>query len=176
MDYVLPLAHVHNAHPKVNRVKAVDGVQNRSWVAGYSASQIRKLQERDTVIAHLLRWLEDNSVSDLDLHLSHPGTKSLWACKSQLKVVGGVLCYRWEDPPVQRTLLVVPKVLQSEVLRLCHNIPTAEYETFTELAYRFNFSDQPHFNKTYKNLTEHSPKKFFDKGTKLGKEDTFWHL
>ncbi|CAL2101780.1 HTH-type transcriptional activator Btr [Tenacibaculum sp. 190130A14a] len=49
-------------------------------------------------------------------------------------------------------------------------------ETFTELAHRFNFSDQPHFNKTYKNLTEHSPKKFFDKGTKLGKEDTFWHL
>jgi AraC-like DNA-binding protein len=49
-------------------------------------------------------------------------------------------------------------------------------QNFTELAYQFNFSDQPHFNKTYKNLTKHSPKKFFDKGTILGEEDTFWHL
>lgn len=47
---------------------------------------------------------------------------------------------------------------------------------FTELAYEFNFSDQSHFNKTYKTLVENSPKNFFDKGTILGKEDTFWHL
>lgn len=47
---------------------------------------------------------------------------------------------------------------------------------FTELAYEFNFNDQSHFNKTYKNLTENSPKSFFNKGTVLGQEDTFWHL
>lgn len=47
---------------------------------------------------------------------------------------------------------------------------------FTELAHEFNFSDQSHFNKTYKTLVENSPKNFFDKGTILGKEDTFWHL
>ncbi|WP_353163773.1 helix-turn-helix domain-containing protein [Empedobacter brevis] len=47
---------------------------------------------------------------------------------------------------------------------------------FTELAYEFNFSDQSHFNKSYKTLVENSPKIFFDKGTILGKEDTFWHL
>lgn len=48
--------------------------------------------------------------------------------------------------------------------------------SFTELAYEFNFSDQSHFNKAYKIFTENSPKSFFDKGTTLGKEDTFWHL
>ncbi|MBL3545988.1 AraC family transcriptional regulator [Chryseobacterium sp. KMC2] len=47
---------------------------------------------------------------------------------------------------------------------------------FTELAHEFNFNDQSHFNKTYKNLTENSPKYFFSKGTVLGHEDTFWHL
>lgn len=47
---------------------------------------------------------------------------------------------------------------------------------FTELAYEFNFNDQSHFNKTYNSLTQHSPKSFFDKGTVLGKEDTFWHI
>lgn len=50
------------------------------------------------------------------------------------------------------------------------------YSNFTELAYEFNFNDQSHFNKTYNSLTQHSPKSFFDKGTVLGKEDTFWHL
>ncbi|MEL1246385.1 AraC family transcriptional regulator [Flavobacterium sp. DGU11] len=49
-------------------------------------------------------------------------------------------------------------------------------KNFTELAYEFNYSDQSHFNKAYKNLTNNSPKSFFNKGTMLGKEDTFWHL
>ncbi|MGE8553174.1 MAG: helix-turn-helix domain-containing protein [Chryseobacterium jejuense] len=48
--------------------------------------------------------------------------------------------------------------------------------SFTELAHEFNFNDQSHFNKTYKNLTKNSPKSFFSKGTVLGQEDTFWHL
>lgn len=47
---------------------------------------------------------------------------------------------------------------------------------FTELAYEFNYNDQSHFNKTYKNFTDNSPKSFFDKGTVLGTEDTFWRL
>lgn len=49
-------------------------------------------------------------------------------------------------------------------------------ESFTRLAYEFNFNDQSHLNKTYKILTENSPKSFFMKGTVLGNEDTFWHL
>lgn len=46
----------------------------------------------------------------------------------------------------------------------------------TEIAYEFNFSDQSHFNKTYRKLAENSPKNFFGKGTILGEQDTFWHL
>ncbi len=49
-------------------------------------------------------------------------------------------------------------------------------QNFTELAHEFNFNDQSHFNKTYKKLTENSPKTFFEKGTVLGEEDIFWHL
>lgn len=49
-------------------------------------------------------------------------------------------------------------------------------QNFTEIAYEFNFSDQSHLIKTYKTLTEYSPKSFFTKGTLLGKKDTFWHL
>lgn len=47
---------------------------------------------------------------------------------------------------------------------------------FTELAHEFNYNDQSHFNKVYKNFTENSPKSFFDKGTILGNQDIFWCL
>lgn len=49
-------------------------------------------------------------------------------------------------------------------------------QNFTQLAHHFNFNDQSHFNKIYKNFTENSPKSFFKKGIVLGKEDTFWHI
>ena len=49
-------------------------------------------------------------------------------------------------------------------------------ENFTKLAYEFYFNDQSHLSKTYRSLTEHSPRSFFAKGSVLGKEDTFWHL
>ncbi|REC46524.1 AraC family transcriptional regulator [Chryseobacterium pennipullorum] len=49
-------------------------------------------------------------------------------------------------------------------------------KSFTELAYEFNYNDQSHLNKAYKNLTENSPGSFFDQGTVLGTQDTFWHL
>lgn len=48
--------------------------------------------------------------------------------------------------------------------------------SFTELAHKFNFNDQSHFIKTYKTLTNKPPKIFFDQGTILGEEDTFWHV
>jgi AraC-like DNA-binding protein len=47
---------------------------------------------------------------------------------------------------------------------------------FTELAYEFNYNDQSHLNKAYKNFTENSPKSFFNKGTVLGTQDTYWRL
>lgn len=47
---------------------------------------------------------------------------------------------------------------------------------FTELACAFNFNDQSHLIKTYKNFTENSPASFFKKGRLLGSEDTFWHI
>lgn len=49
-------------------------------------------------------------------------------------------------------------------------------DSFTKLAYEFNFSDQSHLNKAYKSFTGNTPKSFFEKGTVLGEADTFWHL
>ncbi len=49
-------------------------------------------------------------------------------------------------------------------------------QSFTDLAYEFNYCDQSHLNKTYKSFTLNSPNSFIKKGTHLGHEDTFWHL
>lgn len=53
---------------------------------------------------------------------------------------------------------------------------TKTNENFTQLASAFNFNDQSHLIKTYKNLTENAPALFFKKGELLGSEDTFWHI
>lgn len=47
---------------------------------------------------------------------------------------------------------------------------------FTELAHQYNFSNQSHFNKTYRKFTQNTPHSFYEEGTLLGSEDTFWHL
>lgn len=49
-------------------------------------------------------------------------------------------------------------------------------QSFTDLAYEFNYCDQSHLNKAFQNFTSNSPKSFLKKGTHLGNEDTFWHL
>jgi len=49
-------------------------------------------------------------------------------------------------------------------------------QSFTDLAYEFNYCDQSHLNKAFQNFTSNSPKNFLKKGTHLGSEDTFWHL
>ena len=72
-----------------------------------------------------MKWLKANKVSDLDLFLADPGTKAFWVCKSQLEIIDDILFYVWEDPPISRKLLMVPKALQKEVLRLCHDTPMA---------------------------------------------------
>lgn len=49
-------------------------------------------------------------------------------------------------------------------------------ENFTQIAHEFQFFDQSHFNKVYKNFTNNSPKAFFNKASLLGQEDIVWHL
>lgn len=49
-------------------------------------------------------------------------------------------------------------------------------QNFTELAYAFNYYDQSHLNRAFRNFTSNSPKRFLKQGTLLGSEYLFWHL
>ncbi|UUC45177.1 helix-turn-helix domain-containing protein [Flavobacterium cerinum] len=57
-----------------------------------------------------------------------------------------------------------------------HKLFANNNKSFTALAHEYNFSDQAHLNKVFEKLTQHSPKQFFNKGTLLGEQDTFWHF
>lgn len=47
-------------------------------------------------------------------------------------------------------------------------------DTLTRIAYEANFFDQAYFIKRFRQLTGVTPTQFFKKGTRIGKEDTFW--
>ena len=59
---------------------------------------------------------------------------------------------------------------------LSHKINQKPFDNFTEISYKYNYSDQSHLNKVFTKLTHNSPGNFLKKGTHLGSEDTFWHL
>ena len=43
-------------------------------------------------------------------------------CKSQLKLIDGVLYYQWEDPILKLLELVAPKQMHNQILEHCHDI------------------------------------------------------
>ena len=78
-----------------------------SLAAKYSSGYLRREQLKDAELGKLLRWEEGEETPLLDgegcsprpdeIQLSSPGVKFLWSNKTILKVVNGVLYYRWID-------------------------------------------------------------------------------
>ena len=103
-----------------------------SLATKYSSGYLRREQLKDAELGKLLRWKEGEETPLLDgercsprpdeIQLSTPGVKFLWSNKTILKVVNGVLYYRWIDDHSSRLLFLVPVSLRDEVLRLCHDL------------------------------------------------------
>lgn len=110
-------------------------------------------------IAFVYRHFEDFSVSDLSEHLNISRQYLNRLFRSHL----GVSVKKFQE------IFLFRKTINKRLF-------DSSDESLTRLAYEFNFNDQSHFNKTYKNLTDNSPRAFFKKGTVLGTQDTFWHL
>nr|WP_314495947.1 AraC family transcriptional regulator [uncultured Chryseobacterium sp.] len=110
-------------------------------------------------VAYIFRNYENFSVTDLseDLGISRQHLNRNF--RSQL----GVSVKKFHEIVVFR-------------MTVNHKLFENPGRNFTELAHEFNYNDQSHLNKAYKNFTENSPKSFFNKGTVLGTEDTFWCL
>lgn len=97
-----------------------------NWLENHKPEEIRKYQLEDKDLHVLITWIEKQiTPTQQDLYLSSSTVKKFWLCHSQLHMISGVLYYWWEELQQNRYLLMVPTVLQAEVLKGCHDCPTA---------------------------------------------------
>ncbi len=76
-------------------------------------------------MATVIQWLEDDyEPSKQELFHSGVGVKQLWLEKQQLRLSNGILYYQWVDTPL-RNLFVIPSTLWTDILKGCHDCPTA---------------------------------------------------
>jgi len=118
-----------------------------------------KNEALEQAIAYIFRHYDDFSIEDLGKELQLSRRQLVRIFKTHLGV----------SPKKFQQIVLFRKTME-------HKLAANSSQSFTTLAYEYNFSDQAHLNKTFEKFTAHSPKQFFSKGTVLGKEDTFWHL
>ena len=104
----------------------MDGRPSTNWMGEYQPESLRLLQHEDKDLVPIFKWLnEDLEPSQSELRLHSRATRSLWLCKSCLKIIDGVLLYQFVGCSDRKLCLVVPSALQDEVLRYRHDIKTA---------------------------------------------------
>ena len=97
----------------------------RHWIQGYSPEEIQKLQQEDSDLAKLQRWLKaSESPKEAELKLSSRAARYFWTNKDRLTLQEGTLYYKWEEEWETRLLLMVPLALRDEVIRLSHDLPS----------------------------------------------------
>ena len=100
-----------------------------SWVDGYTSEDIVKMQENDSDLKHIMKWLKESPIrpNREHVHALSPATRHLWLLWDQLVLVNGVLYKRWvgASDGSDMLLLVVPNVLQKKVIYSLHNPVTS---------------------------------------------------
>ena len=123
-------------------------VTSTSPFATYEPHELSQLQSEDQDLTPILQWISsllspvdlvpfsgevkyllarqpDWSVPEEELAISSPATKYYWTLQQQLQLISGVLYYQWELDTGSVMKLIVPKLCQEEVIRLCHDIKSA---------------------------------------------------
>ena len=95
-----------------------DAVQSES----VSSQHFREEQEKDGQLAHLRNWLtSQEEPQEGTIMLWGPVEKNLWLNRELFVLEDGILWKTMDD----KRFLVVPKSLQSKVMEMNHDIPTA---------------------------------------------------
>jgi hypothetical protein len=112
-------------------VRAFNGLDDGSLsFVGLSPEEMRESQQRDSGLSSYCQWLAADSEPDEgDLLLASPALKYLWlnwilSTKDNEQVLWN-LTGKEESEDI---LLVVPKKLREEVLRLCNDIPASGHQ------------------------------------------------
>ena len=134
VDDVIPLAYKKLVNIAPVSIRALyedeesDELEGSAWVPGHSRKEIADLQQGDPALRTLIEWLarEDDTVTESEFALAPPAAKRFWQCRPQLKLANGVLYYTYiREYLPSRDLLMVPRKLVPDVLRMNHDIRLA---------------------------------------------------
>ena len=90
----------------------------------YSMAELHQHQLEDPNLSPVIGWIESGqSPSEAELLLQSVCTKHYWHCRNQLKIIDGVLFYIWDKGTVTRDLLVIPRSLKGDIIKMFHDTP-----------------------------------------------------
>jgi hypothetical protein len=101
-----------------------------AWLQGWSPEELHLKQVEDPHIGSLLADLEEGKDRPEWQVVSSKSAafKTLWRQWDRLKVINGLLFRKWiEEEGQVKWQLLVPTSLQQEVLKLCHDVPSAAH-------------------------------------------------
>jgi len=104
-------------------------VKNSQLLIGWEPSDIRQLQLSDENIGPIMTAKETDNVRPVWERISSKGAplKTLWSQWDRLELRDGILYRKWESDVNRdsKLQLILPRDKRKEVLRYCHDIPTA---------------------------------------------------
>ena len=95
---------------------------------GWEPSTIRQHQLSDPVISHIIVGVESQARPEWSgISETSSFTKTLWRQWDRLSIIGGMLYRKWVSDELQETKfqLIVPEILQVDILKNYHDIPSA---------------------------------------------------
>ena len=120
--------------PPTDGLNANAGTERCFWA--YTPKQLEQFQREDQDLALLHIWSDDNARPSRDEAASlKPDLRRYWINWENIVKEEGVLYQKWHFPDKEKTpllQLLVPKVLQMEVLFHCHNSVLAAHQGITK--------------------------------------------
>ena len=94
------------------------------WFQGYTHTELKRLQEQDSVLSVVIGWLKMGKIPSIkDVCGKSPALRHYWIYWNSLEMREGILCRRYfkQDGTGNYLQFVVPKELRDEVLRMMHD-------------------------------------------------------
>ena len=115
---LVPIARVSTRKPR-NQPE----IESPCLAEQYSKSQLREMQLKDPDIAPVLLWKEESEEKPIGRKVvsKSPATRNLWLCWDALEVQDGTLHKKWNSDKDTVYRLVVPRILQNEVIKNLHD-------------------------------------------------------
>jgi len=138
VDDVIPLSVRNITEDRIN----ANPLNGCNWLEGGSTKDVAAEQRKDPDLQKVIQWLEtDVAPSEFELQMSSTTTKHWWTCKSQLKFKEGTLVYEWKNSNLLKLLILIPRSLQEQVLKSCHDTKLSghfgQQKTFSRVKSKF---------------------------------------